>query len=458
MGYVGLSTAVCFAQAGIRVYGIEVDEKKRKMIEVGESPIHEKGIDSALARTVRAGSFTCGIDVSEAVENSDITFVTVGTPSNSGGEIDLSFIESATADLGYALKRKEGYHLVVVKSTVVPGTTNGLIKKVLEETSNKASPLDFGLCVNPEFLREGSAMEDTFKPDAIVIGAEDEKSSGALISLYKEFYGSVLPKMIVTGTENAEFVKYSINTFRATQLSFLNSLANLCERVPFADVLEVIRGLSAITRIDERYLKPGLGFGGSCLPKDVGALTALFREHGVNPVMLLAATEVNQKQPLRGLEIAKLLLGDLSGKKVSVLGLTFKAGTDDVRESVAIRLATSLAESGARVWVYDPRGMQNARPLLSGIAEFADSTLSCIREAECCIIATEWEEFGKISPTTFKQLMKKPIVIDGKRLLNGDSFRDEGVLVYSIGQHPKSSDRRALRAGPVATGRMRKSV
>lgn len=436
MGYVGLATSVCFASIGCKVLGVEIDEKKCKLIEEGVSPIHEVGIDTALRNCLKSGTFSCGRDTLRAVLDSDITFVTVGTPSRADGGIELRYIDSAVLEIGKALAEKKNYHLVVVKSTVIPGTSMDRVKQILESASGRKYPDDFGLCVNPEFLREGTAIQDTLRPDALIIGTEDNKSSDTLLGLYRTFYGEdEIPYTLVTETPNAELVKYSVNSFRAVQLSFLNSLANLCEKTPSADVSEVVKGLSAVTKIDKRYLQAGFGYGGSCLPKDLRALTSLLQDRGVNPVVLTATAEINQFQPLRAADIAQQFLGRVNGKRISVLGLTFKANTDDVRESVAMRIASELVVQGATVRVYDPRGMENAKTILQNSVYFAESAISCLEEAECCIIATEWEEFSQIPASAFKKVMRTPIIIDAKRVIDSSSFNSEGVLVYEVGRY-----------------------
>lgn len=439
MGYVGLATALCFAQAGHRVYGVDVDLEKCRTIQSGKSPIHEQGIDTALETCLRNGLFFCDSEIKEAVKNTDITFLTVGTPSRQDGSIDLRYIESAASDVGEAINEKNSYHLVVVKSTVVPGTTSGLVKRALENSSRKNYPDDFGLCVNPEFLREGTALEDTMNADALIIGAEDKKSSDTLLGLYRSFY-SKLPPTLVTGTANAEFVKYSVNTFRATQLSFLNSLANLCEQIPSADIFEVTKGLSSVTKIDPRYLRAGIGYGGSCLPKDLRALRATFYDNGIAPLILEAADEINRRQPLRIIQIIERLIGrNIKEKRIAILGLAFKAGTDDVRESVAIALAESLVLAGARVDVYDPKAMKNAATILLDKVTYSDSALACITDADCCVVSTEWDEFGKIPAPEFRKRMKHPVVIDGRRIFDVTRFESEGIAIYQIGRNSKNS-------------------
>ena len=438
LGYVGLSTAICLADAGFVVYGVEVVKEKIKAIKSGKLPFEEKGLDRMLARSLKKNRLRVSSEYNEAVQKSSVTFITVGTPSKEDGSIDLKYVKSAAEEIGRELSKKKGYHLVVEKSTVVPGSTQIIVKKALEEKSGRKAFKDFGICVNPEFLRESSAIYDTLHPDALVVGSEDRRSKNALLSLYRRFYKK-MPQVISTSLSNAELIKYSVNTFRATQLSFLNTLANLCRKIPDADSEQVISGLSTITKLDKRYLKAGLGYGGSCLPKDLRALIAHAKELKVNSSILEAAQKVNETQPLIAIEMAEKLIGDLNGKSVSVLGLAYKAGTDDVRESVAIRLVNALVDSGAHVSVYDPSAMENARAYLKEGVKFASDSRSCIKGSECCIIATEWDEFKKIKPREFKKAMKEPAVVDGRRIYDHEEMKTEGVMYASIGRYDGAS-------------------
>ena len=429
LGYVGLSTAVCFADRGFRIYAVETDAAKCRAISSGVAPFREKGIDRLLGKALRTKRLVCTVDYDDAIQKSAFTFLTVGTPSRPDGSIDLEYVKSAAGSIGKVLKVKDRYHHVAVKSTVVPGTTQSVVKQALETSSGKACGRGFGLASNPEFLREGSAVEDTMNPDAIVIGTLDESSKKGLVALYRKFYGRSVPTIITTPS-NAEFIKYAVNTFRATQLSFLNTLANLAEKIPGADAGGIIKGLSAITGLDKRYLRPGLGFGGSCLPKDLRALTAYSKQHGVDPDILEAAERVNQRQPEWAVRQADRLLVDMRGKRIAVLGLAFKANSDDIRESVAMKVVTALCESGANVSVFDPAAMANATKVLGGKVHYAKTALECIRGAECAVVATEWEEFKRIIPKTFVKLMKRPIVVDGKGALDTARMTDAGGLTY----------------------------
>ncbi|MEM3638095.1 MAG: UDP-glucose/GDP-mannose dehydrogenase family protein [Conexivisphaerales archaeon] len=435
LGYVGLSTAVCFATRGFHVYGVDMDENKLSAISKGVVPFYERNIDELLDRAIKNRSLIVTPDLGYAVSHSDITFITVGTPSKDDGSVDLSYVTKASEDIGNALRTKYGYHLVVVKSTVPPGTTSGIVRKIITDVSNKTSR-EIGIAFNPEFLREGTAVMDTFNPDLVVIGTDDKLAEQTLLSLYDEFYDNKA-KYYITTPSNAEMIKYAVNSFRATQLSFLNMLANLCETIEGADILGVIKGFSQITKVDQRYLRPGIGFGGSCLPKDVKALLHQMHKSGVDPSLLQSTLQTNTEQYKRIFNMINAILGDMKGRSISVLGLAFKANTDDIRESVAIKLVKLLYNAGAKVSVYDPRAMENARRVLPVGVRFARDVVDCIVNSECCVIATEWDEFKGLNPEKFKEKMSKPVVIDGRRIFDAETFDGTGVLYLPIGRFRK---------------------
>jgi nucleotide sugar dehydrogenase len=432
LGYVGLSTGACLASRGITVYGVDVDEVKLKSIREGKVPFEEEGLEALLRASVKKGFFLPGSDYREAIENSEMTFLAVGTPSLGDGSIDLGYLKSASEAVGRELGKLSRLHHVVVRSTAVPGTTQKVVREALEKSSGKTCGKEFGLASNPEFLREGSAVKDTMHPDAIVIGAIDKRTEAALLSLYKKFYAK-LPPVVSTSAANAELIKYAVNTFRATQLSFLNTFANLCSGIKGADIDEVAQGFTKIAKADPRYLKAGLGFGGSCLPKDLRALVAYCKQAGLSPEVLEATLGVNEMQPKVAVALARELVGILAKKKIAVLGLAFKANTDDVRESVAIRLVERLLSEGARVTVYDPKATGNAKKVLEDRVKYAESARECLRDAECCIVATGWPEFAKIGAQEFKQLMSNPAVLDGRRALDAAALRAGGVKCVTLG-------------------------
>lgn len=438
LGYVGLSTAVCLADKGIGVIGIDVDEPKVAGIAKGHPPFHEARLTPMMRRALRKGSLRVGTDF-EQFREAKIAFITVGTPSLEDGGIDTEYVETASRQIGRQLGKMKGYRLIVVKSTVIPGTTEGTVRSILERESGKRAGRQFGLASNPEFLHEGSAVRETLHPEAVVIGGHDRRSATTLLGLYRTFYGR-LPPVVTTTIPNAEMMKYAINSGRAAQVSFVNTVANLCTKVPGCDYDEVRKGLSLIARMDDRYLGAGLGFGGSCLPKDSRALASALRNAGVSDEVLSAAMRINEGQMSESIRLAEKMVGALEGKRVSILGLAFKPGTDDVRESVPIQLARTLVKIGADVTVYDPVAMENTRKVLGAQLTYADSAKSCIRGSECVFIATGWDEFKSLRPKDIRTLMASPVVVDGRRVFDQQRFRKAGVRISVIGTGPPVQD------------------
>ncbi|MDV3243549.1 MAG: UDP-glucose/GDP-mannose dehydrogenase family protein [Nitrososphaerales archaeon] len=419
LGYVGLSTAVSFASRGIATVGIDVDEGKLARIANGEPPFVEKGLPELLGKALRHRRLMVTSDC-DALAGAGVVFVTVGTPSADDGSIDLSCIRNATSSVGRMLRRSEGYSLIVVKSTVIPGTADDLVMPVLMSESRRKQA-DFGLASNPEFLREGHAIEDTMHPDRLVIGVEDKKSERTLVSFYRGFYGR-LPKILLTTPVNAELIKYASNSFLATKISFINDIARLCNSIPGADIRVVAEGMGLDKRIAPGFLSAGLGYGGSCFGKDIKALLSFAQSKGVELRIPRAAHETNERQPLLALEVARKHLGDLSGKRIAILGLSFKPGTDDMREAVSVVLINGLLKAGASVVAYDPVAIENARKILGSEVSYSKSAASSIQGADCCILATEWEEFKRLRPKNFAK-MNRPFLIDGRRVYDPAVFR-----------------------------------
>jgi len=422
LGYVGLSTAVCFASRGLRVLGVDVDEEKVRQVSEGKSPVYEPGLQELLSESIEKGLLACTLQPRRAVIESDISFITVGTPSRPNGSIDVSGIEQACRQIGQALKDKQGWHLVVVRSTVAPGTTDQVVKATVDNASLKKCGVDWGLCMNPEFLREGSAIRDTLNPDRIVIGQHDEMSGKQLENLYRRFYGEKVPPILRMSLSNAELTKYANNAFLAMKVSFINMIANLCQKIPGADVTEVAKAIGQDRRICPHFLDAGLGYGGSCFPKDLKAMLSFAKKIGVSVPLVDATISLNERQPLEAVEMTEHVIGGLRGKKVAVLGLSFKPNTDDVREAVSVRLIRGLLDMGARVVAYDPVAMDNARKVLGDKILYAPSALECIDEADSCIVVTEWEEFKKLQPQDFLERMRTPLVIDGRRIFDPKDF------------------------------------
>jgi UDPglucose 6-dehydrogenase len=421
-GYVGLCTAVGFASRGYEVVASTHDSEKAELINQGVPPFFEYGLEEMLQKVVKKGYLKCVLDREEAVLNTGITMISVSTPSQPDGSIDLRFIESSAREIGEALAKKDAYHLVVVKSTVVPGTSENMVKPSVEKRSGKRCGVDFGLCMNPEFLREGSALYDTLHPDRVIIGEHDEKSGDILESLYRDFLGEEVPPVIRSNLPTAELIKYANNAFLATKISFINTIANICEEIPEADVTVIAEGVGIDKRISPLFLRAGLGYGGSCFPKDVKALIAFSKSLGYSPVFLDAVEDVNNVQPYQAVRLVKKLIGDLAGKRVAVLGLAFKPDTDDMREAVSVKIVNRLLEEGASVVAYDPKAVVNARYVFGDKIEYAKSSIECLKDAECCIVVTEWDEFKQLEPEDFIKHMKSPLVIDGRRIYNPQEF------------------------------------
>jgi UDPglucose 6-dehydrogenase len=423
IGYVGLCTAVGFASKGYYVVASTHDAEKAAKINKGVPPFHEPNLQKLLEETIHDGHLKCLINQTEkAVLETDLTFNAVGTPNKPDGSIDLQFIEASTHDIGKALNKKSTYHVVVIKSTVVPGTTQDLVKSILEKESKKKCGPDFGLCMNPEFLRQGSAFEDTLNTDRIVIGEYDKKSGDTLENVYKDFYGKKIPPTIRTSISTAELIKYASNSMLATKISFINTIANICEKIPGADVKVVATAMGLDKRIGPLFLNAGLGYGGSCFPKDVKALIAHSRNLGYQLKLLESVESVNKTQPLKAVQFCKELLGNVKGKNIALLGLAFKADTDDMREARVIPLINQLIKEGANVTAYDPVAIPNAKTILKNKIQYATSAIACLKNADCCILVTEWEEFKKLKPEDFTKNMKQPILIDGRRIYNPEEF------------------------------------
>ena len=406
LGYVGLSTALCFASKNFTSIGIDIDQEKVKAIAQGRTPFYELGLETLLKECLDRRAFSCSTNPLEAILKSDISFITVGTPSLPDGEIDLAYIRQVTRDIGEVLKEKSNYHLIVVKSTVLPGTTEKTIKPIIETHSGKRCGTDFGLCMNPEFLREGTALHDTLNPDRIVIGEHDKKSGDILEALYRDFYEEKIPSIIRTNLPTAELIKYASNAFLATKISFINTIANICEKTPGADVKTVAQAMGLDKRIGPLFLNAGLGYGGSCFPKDVKALIAQAKNLGYQLTLLEEVENVNKTQPLKAVQFCKEHLGDLKGRHIAILGLAFKPDTDDMREARAIPIINQLIKEGANVTAYDPVAMLIAKTIFKNKIQYATSAISCLKNADCCILVTEWDEFKKLKPEDFTKNMR----------------------------------------------------
>ncbi len=420
-GYVGLVSGVGFASKGHDLVCVDIDKEKVDMINRGEAPIYEEGLDELLAGLVTSGKLKATTDTVDAIIDTEITFICVGTPSGGDGGLDLNYVTKASQQVGEALAKKDQYHVVCVKSTVIPGTTDGALLKALEGSSKNVGD-DFGLAMNPEFLREGIALKDFLEPDRIVIGGWDKKSMDILSEVYKDFNST---KMF-TDLRTAEMIKYVSNALLATKISFANEISRLCEKAG-TDVYDVMEGVGLDHRINQQFLNAGCGFGGSCFPKDVRALLKYAEHSGIDMEILSAVLEVNEEQPLHVVNLLEKTLGTVEGKRVVILGLAFKGGTDDVRESRALPMVKELVKKGASVIGYDPEAMKNFSFMVDYI-DYADTLEEALQDADACIIQNDWPEFKELSGSDFK-VMKNKVVVDGRRLLDPKSLDDDVVYV-----------------------------
>ncbi len=417
-GYVGSVTAACFAEVGHEVVCVDIDKKKMDQINSGISPIYEEGLVELLQK--HAGkSLTATTDYESAIRNTDISFICVGTPSAEDGSIDLSIVRAAAASIGAVLANKNGYHVVVVKSTVVPETTEKFVLPILEETSGKTAGKDFGVAMNPEFLREGKAVYDFMNPDKIVVGAIDQKSGDCVSELYRTFKCEVTR----TNLSTAEMIKYANNSLLATKISFVNEIGNICKKLK-VDTYEVMEAVGKDSRISPRFLNSGAGFGGSCFPKDVKALIGKAKKIGYSPVLLESVIGVNEKQPIMMTEILQGKIGNLEGKKIAVLGLAFKNETDDIRESRSIPVIAELLRLGAEVSAYDPMATENMKRIFPTI-EYFGKAKDALEGADACLVMTEWDEFKQLDSEF--EVMKEKIVIDGRRVIKAKNIDYEGL-------------------------------
>ncbi len=431
-GYVGLVTGACFAEFGVDVICVDVDTAKVDKLNQGIIPIYEPGLDTIVHKNVEAGRLRFTTDIKKAVQESLVVFLAVGTPPKSDGSPDLSFYNQAAQDIAEAMN---GYKVLVTKSTVPVGTGRWLREFV---TSNMHTPFEFGVASNPEFLREGAAITDFMRPDRVVIGSNEPHAIDVMKDLYRPLYLIETP-VVITSLEAAELIKYAANAFLATKITFINEIANLCDAIG-CDVHEVARGMGMDNRIGRKFLHPGPGYGGSCFPKDTRALTTVADRFGVETRIVDAVIEANQRQ--RDAMIPKIenLLGDLAGKQIGVLGLSFKPETDDMRESPAIDIINELVRRGAMIKAYDPVAMDEAKHCLPDIA-YAVDEYDAIAGADMLLIITEWNQFRALDMEKVKTLLKSPKIADLRNVYEPKDMRELGFEYVGVGRWRYSEDR-----------------
>ena len=432
-GYVGLVTGTCFAEMGFDVTCVDIDEKKIELLQSGTSTIYEEGLDQLLRRNLRDHRLSFTTDLQDAAQHSLVLFLALPTPPGEDGSADLSFVETVIRDLGsiWSESADKSYHVVVNKSTVTVGTADR-VSEILQDFGLVAGE-DFDVVSNPEFLREGVAVPDFMKPERVIIGTESERAAEIMKSLYEPFVRQGNP-IVVMDARSAELTKYAANSFLATKISFINEVANLCEKLG-ANVDQVRHGMGLDSRIGNLFLYPGIGFGGSCFPKDVQALRNTAAKNGYTFKILDAVLEVNDSQRnLLASRIIERFGGSLDGKKIAIWGLSFKAQTDDVRESPAHSVINGLLEAGAEIFAFDPEAIETTRAVYGDKLNYGSDPYDVLTDADALAVCTEWHEFRRPDYDRVRELMKNPLVFDGRNLFRPEKMKQFGWEYYSIGR------------------------
>jgi UDPglucose 6-dehydrogenase len=429
-GYVGLVSGACFADFGHDVVCVDNDPKKIEALDAGRMPIYEPGLEALVADNVRQKRLSFTTDLKPAVAGADAVFIAVGTPSRRGdGFADLSYVYAAAREIAQAVT---GYTVVVTKSTVPVGTGDE-VERIIREARPDA---EVGVASNPEFLREGAAIGDFKRPDRIVIGAEDERAAAVMQEVYRPLYLNAAP-IIVTGRRTAELTKYAANAFLATKITFINEIADLCERVG-ANVQEVARGIGLDNRIGSKFLHAGPGYGGSCFPKDTLALVKTAQDYATPIRIVETVVSVNdQRKRAMARKVVTAAGGSVRGKTVALLGLTFKPDTDDMRDAPSLSIIAGLQDGGARVVAYDPEGIEQARPLLEGVT-YADDAYSCASGADILVIVTEWSAFRALDLPRLKSVMNAPVLVDLRNVYSPTDAVKHGFQYVGIGTTPSN--------------------
>ena len=424
-GYVGLVTGACFAEFGVNVTCVDIDEEKIRCLSEGHIPIYEPGLDQLVAKNTQAGRLSFTTDIKAAVEQALVIFLAVGTPPKEDGSADLRFIEEAARSVA---RHMNGYKVVVTKSTVPVGTGEHLRRLIRE---HQTQGHNFGVVSNPEFLREGAAIDDFMRPDRVVIGSRDEAAVAITRDLYRPLYLIETP-VVITSLEAAELTKYAANAFLATKISFINEIANLCDRIG-CDVHDVARAMGMDNRIGRKFLHPGPGFGGSCFPKDTSALVSVARQFDSDSLIVDAVIEVNRRQRTAMLPKIEKLVGSLAGKTVAVLGLSFKPETDDMRDAPSVDIIRGVIERGARVRAYDPVAVPHARKVLPDI-EYAEDEYDAVTGADVLVFITEWNQFRALDMERIRGLMRAPKIADLRNIYEPDAMREMGFDYVGVGR------------------------
>ncbi len=424
-GYVGLVTGACFAEFGLFVTCVDKDEKKIKALKKGEIPFYEPGLDELVKRNVKQGRLIFTTKIAKAVESSLVIFIAVGTPRRGDGSADMKYVEEVAREIA---NHMDDYKVIVTKSTVPVGTGEK-IREIISR--NLKSRTDFDIVSNPEFLREGSAIEDFMRPNRVVLGAASPQAVAIMKDLYKPLYLLETP-FVITNIETAELIKYASNSFLATKISFINEIATLCEKVG-ADVHMVAKGMGLDQRIGSKFLHPGPGYGGSCLPKDTTALLKIAEDNNVHLGIVDAAVRANERQRGYMVERIKQSMGDLKGKTLAVLGLSFKPNTDDIRDAPSVPIIKTLLKEGAKIRAYDPVSMEEAEKILPEI-KYCKDPYNTLKGADALIIMTEWNQFRNLELDKIKALLNSPFFFDLRNIYDPQKMREKGFQYYSVGR------------------------
>ena len=424
-GYVGLVTGTCFSEFGVDVTCVDIDEKKIKILNEGGVPIYEPGLDALIAKNVKEGRLSFTTDLKGAIEKSLVIFIAVGTPPKSDGSADLKYVEQVAKSVA---EHMNGYKVIVNKSTVPVGTGQW-VKEIIQK--NQKEDVRFSVVSNPEFLREGSAIEDFMRPDRVVIGAEDDEAVAIMKDLYAPLYLIETP-IVFTNVESAELIKYASNSFLATKISFINEIANICDRVG-ADVHHVAKGMGLDRRIGSKFLHAGPGFGGSCFPKDTHAIVDVAKAVGYEFQIVKSAISVNAQQRQMAFEKIKSTVGDLNGKTVGILGLSFKPNTDDMRDAPSTDIIKNLKKEGAAVQVFDPVAMENAKELIDDVT-YCNEAYAVANNADVLVFMTEWNQFRNMDLKRIKKSMKTPILVDLRNIYEPAKMKQEGFTYVAVGR------------------------
>ncbi|WP_158736853.1 UDP-glucose/GDP-mannose dehydrogenase family protein [Alteribacillus sp. YIM 98480] len=423
-GYVGLVSGTCFAELGNHVICVDKLEEKVDQLNRNEIPIYEPGLEELVRKNKDAGRLVFTTNLTQAVKEADIIVIAVGTPETETGAANLSYVYAVAEEIGEAL---DGTFKVIVNKSTVPVGTAEEVEKIVRR---KKPEVNINVSSVPEFLREGSAVHDTFHPDRVVIGTSSEKAA----SMLKELHLPLTENIVLTDSRSSEMIKYASNAFLATKISFINEIANICDLYE-ADVHAVAKGMGLDHRIGPKFLHAGIGYGGSCFPKDVKALKYLAEEKGYQPNILQAVNDVNEIQSRRMVEhLDRIFDGDISGRTIAVLGLSFKPKTDDMREAPSVKIIQDLIKQGATVRAFDPVAKENAKQMLPDEVEYVDSALTAINGADAAFLVTEWDECKSLTPKQWKDSLKQPVVVDGRNALDKESLKAEGIIYHGIGR------------------------